>query len=81
MHKHLWKLPIPEFNPRLTLHTAIARAGNEAAEGAAKKLAEMQGGTGQNVGVTIVRRELRKWLQESSEGRAVESHVGRLLRR
>ena len=33
------------------------------------------------MGVTIVRRELRKWLRASDEGRAVEDAVGRLLGR
>lgn len=80
LHKHLWKLSIPEFNPKLTLHSAISRAGKEAAEGAARKLGEIRDERGQDVSVTIIRRELRKWLQESKEGRAVESHVGRLLR-
>ena len=30
---------------------------------------------------TIARREIRKWLRESDEGRAVEDAVGKLLRR
>ena len=79
LHKHLWKLPIPEFNPKRTLHTAISRAGKEAAAGAARKLAELREERGPDVSVTIVRRELRQWLQESKEGSAVESHVRKLL--
>ena len=34
---------------------------------------------GAGVGVMVVRRELRKWLRASDEGRAVEEAVGRLL--
>ena len=34
---------------------------------------------GQSTSVTVARREIRKWLSESSEGRRVEELVGRLL--
>ena len=33
LQKHLWKLPIPEFDPANELHTAISQAGQAAAEG------------------------------------------------
>ena len=33
LHKHLWKLPIPEFDPRNRCHVAIAKAGEAAAQG------------------------------------------------
>ena len=79
MHLHLWKLPIPEFNPNEPLHAEIARAGEWAAAGAAAKLAELRAERGEGVGVNIVRRELRRWLRESEEGRAVERAVMRLL--
>ena len=79
LHKHLWKLPIPEFDAGEELHAEIAAAGKAAAAGARKRLAALREERGADVGVTIVRRELRKWLRASDEGRAVEDAVGRLL--
>ena len=79
LHKHLWKLPIPEFDPAQELHTDIAEAGATAAAAAGKKLAELREQRGDKLTVTIARRELRKWLRTSPKGRAVETAVGRLL--
>ena len=79
LHKHLWKLPIPEFDAEVELHAEIAAAGKAAAAGAQKRLAAVREERGADVGVTIVRRELRAWLRASAEGRAVEEAVGRLL--
>ena len=79
LHKHLWKLPIPEFNPSQELHTIIAEAGVTAAAAAGKKLAELRQERGDRLTVAIVRRELRKWLRTSTEGRNVETAVARLL--
>ena len=78
LQKHLWKLPIPEFDPGDPLHLAISRAGRTAAEGAARELAALRQ-TRSKLTVTIARRELRKWLRESEEGRAVEGAVAELL--
>ena len=60
MQKHLWKLPIPEFDPKQKLHVAIAKAGERAATGAAQKLAEVREERGDKFSVTIARRELRQ---------------------
>ena len=79
LHKHLWKLPIPEFDASRELHADIAAAGAAAAVGASARLAALRDERGDGVGVTIVRRELRKWLRESDEGCAVEEAVSRLL--
>ena len=79
LQKHLWKLPIPEFDADETLHAAIAEAGAAAASGAARQLAQLRAERGHDVSVTIARRELRKWLRASPEGAAVEAQVGRLL--
>ena len=78
LHKHLWKLSIPEFDPGDPLHLAVSRAGRTAAEGAARELTALRQ-TRPRLTVTIARRELRKWLRESDEGRAVEEVVERLL--
>ena len=78
LHKHLWKLPIPEFDPGDPLHAEVSAAGEAAAEGAARQLARLREER-DRVTVTIARRELRKWLRASPEGKSVEDAVGRLL--
>ena len=79
LHKHLWKLPIPQFDPMQELHAAIAEAGATAAAAAGNKLEELRGQRGDGLTVAVARRELRTWLRTSPEGSAVESAVGRLL--
>ena len=78
VQKHLWKLPIPEFDPANPLHVAISQAGQTAAAGAAQQLAQLREQR-DNVTVTIARREIRKWLRESEEGKTVEMVVAKLL--
>ncbi len=78
LQKHLWKLPIPEFDPGDPLHAEISTAGKAAAKGAARQLARLHEER-DRVTVNIARREIRKWLRESTEGQAVEDAVGRLL--
>ncbi len=79
LHKHLWKLPIPGYDPARELHAAIAGAGAKAASGAAAKLAQLRELRGDKLTVTVARRELRAWLRTSPEGRDVETSVSRLL--
>ena len=79
LHKHLWKLPIPEFDPAKPLHAAIAEAGAAAAEGAAQLLNRLRANRGDDLTSTYARREIHKWLAASEEGRAVEKAVGQLL--
>ena len=78
LHKHLWKLPIPDFDAGNPLHVEVSEAGEAAAAGAAKQLERLRQER-DRVTVTIARRELRKWLRASDEGQAVEDVVGRLL--
>ena len=78
MVKHLWKLPIPEFDANNSLHTSISDAGRKASEGAAARLSELYEER-DRVTVTIARRELRAWLRGSEEGRDVEGLVKRLI--
>ena len=79
LHKHLWKLPIPEFDGGNALHRETAEAGAAAALGSGERLAELRAERGDGLTVTIARRELRAWLRGSAEGAAVEDAVGRLL--
>ena len=79
LEKHLWKLPIPEFDPSDALHNSIANAGEAAATGVAHQLEQLRQERGPQLTVTIARRELRKWLRASAEGKAVEEVVGELL--
>ena len=79
LHKHLWKLPIPEFDTSNKLHTAIAEAGATAATGAGTMLEGLRERRGDKLTVTIARRELREWLRHSTEGEAVEDYVGKLF--
>lgn len=78
LQKHLWKLPIPEFDPDNPLHAELSAAGEAASEGAAQQLARLREER-DRVTVTIARRELRKWLRASPEGQAVEDAVRKLL--
>ena len=79
LQKHLWRLPIPEFDPSQELHASIAEAGAKAATGAGKQLEKLRKERGDKLTVAIARRELRKWLRASKEGKAVEAAVGKLL--
>ena len=78
LQKHLWKLPIPEFDAGEPSHVAISDAGQAAREGAAEQLSQLHQRRN-NVTYRIARRELRKWLADSDEGHAVETLVGELL--
>ena len=78
LQKHLWKLPIPAFDRSNELHVAISKAGKAAASGAARQLASLRSER-KDLTVTIARRELRKWLRDSRQGRAVEANVKKLL--
>ncbi len=79
LHKHLWNLPIPAFDPTEELHVTIAEAGATAAAGAKAKLDDLREQRGDKLTIAIARRELRSWLRTSDEGKTVENAVSRLL--
>ena len=82
LHKHLWRLPIPEYDDSNDLHRAIAEAGATAAVGARALWDDLRAdreASGKSTSVTVARREIREWLSESEEGQRVEELVGRLL--
>ena len=79
LHKHLWKLPIPEYDAGDALHVGISAAGKSAAEGAGREFTRLRDERGDDVSVRIARRELRAWLRASAEGMRVEEVVGELM--
>ena len=79
LHKHLWKLSIPEYDATNRLHQEIAMAGQAAASRAAQQLQNLYKQRGDTASTTVVRRELRGWLAQSDEGKQVETLVKRLL--
>ena len=82
LQKHLWKLPIPPYDGERKLHRSVFIAGEKAAIGARERLHELKQlckAQEKPLTTALARRELRKWLRESDEGRAVEDAVGQLL--
>ncbi|MDE2786838.1 MAG: N-6 DNA methylase [Chloroflexota bacterium] len=79
LHKHLWKLPIPEFDAGNVLHASLAIAGERVAAGAAERLAELRAERGDRLTVTIARRELREWLRSSLDWAVIELLMHRLI--
>ena len=78
VQKHLWRLPIPEYDVSDSTHVAISDAGRQAALGVERELGNLRQRYAR-LTVTIARREIRKWLRESVEGQRVEEVVGVLL--
>ena len=81
--KHVWRLPIPEFNADDRLHRDLAAAGDLAARAATAVLADIRAereAKGQATTARVARRELRAWLADSQEGQQVEQLVTGLLR-
>ncbi len=75
--KHLWRLPIPEFDPGKSLHADVADAGRDAAAGVGRELVNLRQRY-PRLTVTIARREIRKWLRESAGGGGCGGVVGGL---
>ena len=71
--------PIPEFDAGKPLRVTVSEAGAAAAAGTKARLDELWKKRGDRLTVTIARREIRKWLRESAEGKAVERTVGEFL--
>ena len=78
LQKQLWKLPIPEFDPGDALHAEVSDAGQTATHAAARQLDQLNHER-ERVTVTIARREIRRWLRASTEGKVVEEAVEGLL--
>ena len=78
LHKHLWKLPIPAFDPENADHIAVSDAGATAEKTADRQLQSIIADNEQ-ITVTAIRKELRTWLEASPAGNSVESAVEKLL--
>ena len=79
VHKHLWRLNIPEYEGDNGLHAELAEAGAEAAREADARLEEMRGPSGASPPVALARRALRQWLAVSGLGQRIEQLTTELL--
>ena len=76
LHKHLWKLPIPEFDSNNALHERLSRLGEEAAEEARQLLSHTP-----DLNPRKAREMMRHMWQPSSEvATRIETSVNELLR-
>ena len=82
LKKHIWRLPIPEYDESDPLHREIANAAVAAAQGAEAVLRDVQtqrAAQGKATSITTARWEIRAWLAASDEGARVERLVAQLL--
>ena len=83
VHKHLWKITIPEFDEEIPLHQDLAHLGQRLAEEAKVVWTETQTGraaNGKSTSVTIARRVLREWQAKSPIAQQAEQMITRLIR-
>ena len=75
LHKHLWKLPIPRYNPSDRKHTKLSRLGRTAAKSARDYVGDTEGQS-----YRTIRGQLRhKWQAKSRVCSAIEVAVSELL--
>ena len=81
LEKHLWKLPIPEYDASDRLHLELSRLGEEAARECREALDLLTALNGEGWLTTAnARSNLRNGWQKSSEtAQAIEAAVGKLL--
>ena len=76
LHKHLWKLPIPEFDSNNALHDHLSQLGHKAADEALQLLKPVP-----NITPRKAREMMRHVWQPSSEvAKHIEGSVAELLR-
>lgn len=81
LHKHLWQLPVPAYDPKLVLHRELAVVGHQATYQATERLRRFERqrrAEGRAVTNAAARAELRAWLDSSAIGLRIEALVGRL---
>ncbi len=77
LHKHLWKLPIPAYDPNDSDHVDLSRLGKRAATEAEKMITGL---VDPNMSVTKARSILRhQWQPNSRTAQAIETAVQQLL--
>ena len=81
LHKHLWKLPIPEYDAANESHAALSRLGQEAGQECREALDVLIALNGPDWLTTAnARSGLRNgWQQTSETAQAIEQAVGKLL--
>ena len=76
LHKHIWKLPIPEYDSTVALHRHLSQLGREAADEARQLLKPVP-----NITPRKAREMMRHVWQPSSEvAKHIEGSVAELLR-
>ena len=81
LEKHLWKLPIPEYDPKNEMHAELSRLGQMAARLAGFQLETLTARHGEEwLTDDRVRRDLRDvWLTNSVVAADIENAVQELL--
>ena len=79
VHKHPWRLAIPEYDGADGLHRELAEAGAQAAREASSLLDDLRESREGAVDDKLARRELRRWLESSPLGERIETLAARLL--
>lgn len=82
LHKHLWRLPIPTYDPADHHQATLAALGSQLATEAATHLAAIRTTRAANnkpTTITVARRELRQWLSTHPPAQQVEQLVARLI--
>ena len=83
LQKHLWRLPIPIYDPDNSLHIHLATLGTQLAAEAATQLDTLQtsrAAENKPTTITVARRELRSWLSTHPPAQQTEQLVAQLLR-
>ena len=81
LHKHLWKLPIPEYDANDEVHAALSRLGREAEQECKALLGELVALNGEGWLTSVnARSSIRNGWQPGSEtAQAIETAVAALL--
>lgn len=82
LQKHLWRLPIPEYDEADPSHSELASLGEKLTARAEQRWSEIRKirtAEGRSASGGAARRELRKWLQSNPQAQLAEERVARLL--
>lgn len=82
LQKHLWRLPIPTYDPADPDQATLAELGSQLATEASTHLATIRttrAASNKPTSITVARRELRQWLSTHPLAQQVEQLVDRLI--